>query len=58
MNHAKPYKKTIGPWDLPPVDPTEYDPQKEGPKIPAWKVVLGVLVFCGAFWAAVAYLVR
>ncbi len=35
-----------------PIETTEYGDEKW----PAWKTTLFVLVFCGSFWAGVAYL--
>lgn len=32
------------------------DPYADEPKWPAWKVTVFVIVFCGAFWAGVVYL--
>lgn len=32
-------------------------PEPEAGRWPAWKSALFVVVFCGAFWAGVAYLV-
>ena len=32
------------------------DPYADEPKWPAWKVTVFVIVFCGAFWAGVLYL--
>ena len=33
------------------------DPYADQTKWPAWKVTLAVIVFCGAFWTGVGYLV-
>ncbi len=32
------------------------DPYADEPKWAAWKVTLGVVLFCGAFWAGVYYI--
>ena len=33
------------------------DPYVGDPKWPAWKVSLAVIIFCGAFWIGIGYLV-
>ncbi len=35
---------------------TPPDPFVDEPKWPAWKVTIGVVVFCTAFWAGIAYI--
>jgi hypothetical protein len=33
------------------------DPYADQTKWPAWKVTLAVIIFCGAFWTGIGYLV-
>lgn len=46
-NTAAPFYKD--PEDAP-------DPYADEPKWPAWAVGLGVVVFCGAFWAGIYFI--
>jgi hypothetical protein len=47
-----------GPYPNPERRPsmTPPDPFVDEPKWPAWKVTIGVIVFCTAFWAGIAYI--
>jgi hypothetical protein len=33
------------------------DPYADQTKWPAWKVTIALVVFCGAFWAGIGYLI-
>lgn len=42
---------------MPDLDRGGHDPYAGEHKWPAWQVTLGVVIFCGAFWSGVGFLV-